>query len=617
MGLDKSRFTELQAKLDIYKSTLTEIYERYDQKLEELSLVRRVGDALRTTQTVESLAQALMALVAHEVEVDRVSLLTRDPQCPGLFLRAAYYSDREEFVFYPDNEKAWSEESLRSALAEAKTLENNPVFLSGSSSADNLGLDNQVQDNTGPEKTIDPDSWTGQVYLGGLIRDLAAVPARLDPLGQSSEGPRALALVPLATRSKPLGLLVLSRPAGQDFTPENERMLSIMADQASAALSNVLLFDDLSRVNQKILASEKRARETSDYLERLLETANDAILILDERGLIVYANRKAGQWGFGRQDLVGQEFRLLLEPSPELAFWEPGQPPPVDRVLEANLTNAQGERRALLISTSQAVGSPVAAPSPESSSFMLMVSDLTERRQLERQLLHSEKLASIGLLAAGVAHEVGNPLSTISGYAQILVSGADDESKEYLAAILEQTTRIQKILKELLDYSRPAQGLTETLSLPERLPRILGMLGSQKGLARLTIKYDFEPLGPYLVAMDRDHLTQVVIIIAMNAAQAMDGQTEPEPTLMVGLAREGAMVVLRLADNGPGMSERTRRRAFDPFFTTKAPGQGTGLGLAICQRIIDSYHGRLELTSAPGEGAAFAIYLPAATNESA
>jgi C4-dicarboxylate-specific signal transduction histidine kinase len=107
--------------------------------------------------------------------------------------------------------------------------------------------------------------------------------------------------------------------------------------------------------------------------------------------------------------------------------------------------------------------------------------------------------------------------------------------------------------------------------------------------------------------MDRDHLTQVVIIIAMNAAQAMAEQTEPPPTLFVGLLREGSEVILRLADNGPGMTEAVRKRAFDPFFTTKGPGQGTGLGLAICQRIVDSYHGRLELTSAPGQGAAFVI----------
>ncbi|MDR2141492.1 MAG: PAS domain S-box protein [Deltaproteobacteria bacterium] len=588
MGLDKSRFAELQAKLDIYKSTLTEIYARYDQKLEELSLVRRVGDALRSALTVESLAQALMAVVAHEVEVDRLSLSLYDPEGGGLLPRAAYFSDREEFVFYPPTAAPWLGALAEGALAG---------WLESAQGTGEAGFFEPA-----PEGALKVRGW-------------AEASAELDPLGSPTEGSRALAQVPLATRNRFLGLLTLSRPPGQAFTPENERMLSIMADQASAALSNVLLFDDLTRANQMLVDSERRARQTSDYLERLLETANDAILILDETGRVTYANRKAGQWGYSREDLTGQEFRLLLEEAPELADWAPGGPPPVDRILEARLRSSWGERRVALISTSRAEGSAVWSQSPESPSFMLMVSDLTERRQLERQLLHSEKLASIGLLAAGVAHEIGNPLSAISGYAQILAdvsdnAGADSEGerKEYLAAILNQTGRIQKILRELLDYSRPSQGISETVSLAETLPRVLSMLGSQRGMARLTIKYDFEPQGEYLVTMDRDHLTQVVIIIAMNAAQAMAGQTAPPPTLTVGLRREGGEVILRLRDNGPGMTEEVRKRVFDPFFTTKPPGQGTGLGLAICQRIVDSYHGRLELTSAPGEGADFAIH---------
>jgi PAS domain S-box-containing protein len=388
-------------------------------------------------------------------------------------------------------------------------------------------------------------------------------------------------------------------------------MLSIMADQASAALSNVLLFDDLSHTNLKLSTSEKRARQTSDYLERLLETANDAILILDEKGKVIYANRKAGQWGFSQAELVGREFRLYLEEAPELSDWQPGQPPPGDRILEAKLQNAKGEKRVVLISTSRAAGSPaVGSQEAGESSWMLMMSDITDRRQLERQLLHSEKLASIGLLAAGVAHEVGNPLSAISGYAQILADGVDDdlEKKEYLAAILDQTGRIQKILRELLDYSRPSQGLWETLNLAQHLPRILSMLGAQRGLARLKVIYDFDPNEQYPVTMDRDHLAQVVIIIAMNAAQAMHEQTQPVPTLEVSLTKSEREVILKISDNGPGMTAEIKRRVFDPFFTTKAPGQGTGLGLAICQRIVDSYRGRLELVTSPGHGAAFTIH---------
>jgi PAS domain S-box-containing protein len=567
--MQTTRLEDLEAKLDIYKSTLTEIYDRYTQKLEELSLVRRVGDALRTTMTVESLASALMASVAHEVVADRLALLLKENEGDKAVLRlvASYWTDNEEFKYYPESQgPLWQEPELSPGAG--------------------------VMEVSGPITIHEAQSG-------------------LDPTAQEPESPRALLLAPFLVRGRFLGLLVLSRPHIQPFSNENMHMLSIMADQASAVLSNVQLFDELSRINNRLSDSERRARETSDYLERLLETANDAILTLDSQGRVTYSNRKAGQWGWTKDELLNQEFRGFLEDDPRLAEWDAHSPPPVDRVLEAVLVTPTGERRTVLISTS-GVGMDELGHSDQ--SFMLMVTDLTERRQLERQLLHSEKLASIGLLAAGVAHEVGNPLSAISGYAQILGAGveSEEERQEYLTAILNQTGRIQKILRELLDYSRPSRGLSETLDLSEQLPKIMGMLESQRAIARMKLVYESGFGEPHPVTLDRDHLAQIVIIIAMNAAQAMAEQTEPEPTFTLGLSQEAGWVVMTLADNGPGMSPEVRARVFDPYFTTKGPGQGTGLGLAICQRIVDSYRGRLELSTSEGTGASFTIRWPKA-----
>jgi PAS domain S-box-containing protein len=594
--MDEKRFDELEAKLEIYKSTLTEIYERYDQKLEELSLVRRLGDALRSALSVESMASALMTAVAHEILVDRLSLLLRDQggdnkggdskggdikggdskggdikggdsnssnsNRGGLYLRAAYWTDSEEFRFFEEKDAT-------------------PFDFEG------LGI---------PEGEF------------GRPLSFPKAPAIMDPLGSPGEEPRALILAPFLVRHRFLGVMALSRPHSQEFSPDNAHMLSIMADQAGAALSNVQLFDDLSSANAKLIESERRARESSTYLERLLETANDAILTIDGSGRITYSNRKASQWGWTKEWLLGKDFRQFLEDEESLSEWRPGAPPPADRIYEAVLVNALGERREVLISSSSSGGEG-------SPGRMLMVSDLTERRQLERQLLHSEKLASIGVLAAGVAHEVGNPLSTIYGYAQILEGGADDEEerKEYIRAILTQTERIQKILKELLDYSRPSQGLAETLELSEHIPRIINMLKAQRVFSRVKVVLELDSGGrSHLVTMDRDHLTQVLVIIAMNAAQAMSGQTDPPPSFTVTLMKEPGKVILKMRDNGPGMTAEVRRRVWDPFFTTKGPGEGTGLGLAICQRIVDSYRGGIELITAPGEGSSFSISFPEA-----
>ena len=570
-----ARLKELEAKLDIYKSTLTEIYEQYDQKLEELSLVRRMGDALRTTRSLEALSQSLLETVAHEVAVDRlVLMLTNEKRgAARLFIRAAYWADQEIFSFFePLQAVPWSLNSL------------------------------------GP---LAPDD----ELMTPLT--IASAQPEYDPLGRPEDGPRSLVFLPLMVRHRLLGLMVLSRPDQSPFSPEDERMLAIMSDQAGSALSNVLLFDDLTRVNQRLVESESRARQVSNYLQRLLETANDAMFTLNQEGVITYANRKAGQWGWTKEQLLGREFRgFLLADSESVPGWGPGAPPPADEVFEAVLVNAAGERRDVILSTSRVGGDEEEAGEiggefgEAYASWMVLASDMTDRKYLERQLIHSEKLASIGVLAAGVAHEVGNPLSAISGYAQILTAGVDseDERQEYLSAIVNQTGRIQKILRELLDYSRPSTGQAEVFDLAEALPRTMSMIEAQRVFRGVKVSYDLdEAHRPHLVAMDRDHLAQIVIIIAMNAAQAMGGQGQFRIALSRGPA---GWVRMSFTDTGPGIPPELVDRLFDPFFTTKNPGEGTGLGLSICQRLVDSYQGRISVKSSPGQGSTFIISFP-------
>jgi PAS domain S-box-containing protein len=584
MAPELQKLKELEAKLDIYKSTLTEIYEQYDQKLEELSLVRRIGDALRSSRSLENLSRSLLETVAHEVSVDRlVLMLNLDRKGANqLLIRAAYWADHEIFSFFePIRAVPWSLNVLGDLAPQ-----------------------------------------------GELLSPLAVMSAapEYDPLGRPEDSQRSLVFLPLTVRHRLLGLLVLSRPDAHPFSPEDERMLAIMSDQAGAALSNVLLFDDLNRGKERLRESESRARQVSNYLQRLLETANDAMFTLSQDGRITYANRKAAQWGYSREELLGREFRDFLAEPERINGWEASSPPPADQVFEATLLNAAGEKRDVIISTSQvgneeddlpgrSVGGPGGGPGGEFgdtyASWMLLVSDMTDRKYLERQLIHSEKLASIGLLAAGVAHEVGNPLSAISGYAQILEAGgnSEEEQHEYLEAIINQTGRIQKILRELLDYSRPSKGLAELLDLSEALPRTMSMIQAQRVFRNIEVSFNLdEAHGPHLLLMDRDHLAQIVIIIAMNAAQAMKG----EGSFKISLSRDPGWVRLKLQDNGPGIPPEVAGHIFDPFFTTKNPGEGTGLGLSICQRLVDSYEGHIDLKSAPGQGAQFIISLPEA-----
>ena len=561
----RTRLHELESKLETYKRTLAEIYRQYDQKLEELSLVRRMGDALRSTRELKDLARTLLENVAHEAAIDRLTLMLMltGEEADGLGIRAAYWADQEKFSFFEPS-SPWA-----------------------------LDL---------------PGERGGGGLPAAPLTILSAAP-EYDPLNRPGDQARSLVFLPLVVPDRPLGLLVLSRPESRPFTPDDERVLAIMGDQAGAALANVLLFDDLTRVNRRLMESESRARQVSGYLARLLETANDAIFTLDRRGQITYANRKAAQWGWSKEALTGREFRNFLAEPDRMPGWEAGLPPPADQVFEGVLIDASGRKRDVILSTSQVVGQDEAGGPYENdyASWMVLATDLTEHRQLERQLIHSEKLASIGLLAAGVAHEVGNPLSAISGYAQILESGAESEAerREYLGAILTQTGRIQKILRELLDYSRPSGGLAAEVDLVEAIPRIVDMIKSQKIFREVEVALDLGP-GPNLVSVNPDHLAQITVIIAVNAAQAMAGRGRFE----ISLSRKPGWVIISFTDTGPGIPPDIAGRLFDPFFTTKSPGEGTGLGLSICQRLVEGARGRLEAQSPPGGGAAFMVFLP-------
>jgi two-component system, NtrC family, sensor kinase len=252
-----------------------------------------------------------------------------------------------------------------------------------------------------------------------------------------------------------------------------------------------------------------------------------------------------------------------------------------------------------------------------------MTSSLLLQRE---QLIRSEKLASVGQLAAGVAHEIGNPLAAVLGYAEILRSDAAaqagsggpllsaDERKDALDRVKAETQRIHRIIQDLLDYSRPTREeaqATEPLAVLRSAEALLRPQARFRGV-KLATEPDVSSWPQVLVSPGR--LRQVFVNLLLNAADAMDGQgtvTIRATATTTSGPQAHPVVRLLLHDEGPGVSLDLARKIFDPFFTTKSPGQGTGLGLSISRSIIESYHGTLELTPTEGKGASFLITLPA------
>ncbi len=230
----------------------------------------------------------------------------------------------------------------------------------------------------------------------------------------------------------------------------------------------------------------------------------------------------------------------------------------------------------------------------------------------QRELLSSEKLASVGRLAAGVAHEIGNPLSSIQGYLEI-INKRDylrQSDRDMVSRVQDEVKRINEIIKELLDYSRPQDESLSLLDLNESVDSALTLLSAQKGCDNIEIKTELGAL-PMLEA-NRSSMKQLIMNMVMNSIQAMpEGGSLGVITRAAERGGEQGMELM-VEDTGPGVPEELIDRIFDPFFTTKQPGQGTGLGLSICYRIVENLGGRIEVKSSPENGSMFTVWLPAA-----
>lgn len=234
---------------------------------------------------------------------------------------------------------------------------------------------------------------------------------------------------------------------------------------------------------------------------------------------------------------------------------------------------------------------------------------IQEIRRMQAQLVQSEKLAAIGKLAAGVAHEINNPLTGIMGFAELMLQSGDLSSRqrEDVQSIMEQSRRCRRIVQNLLQFSRRKKGNNETVNLDPLLEAGLQLM--KYDLIRSNIEVQKHLPGDLpAVQGDPAQLEQVFLNLIANARQAMEGKKDG--LLKILASTEAGKVVLRFEDNGCGISEEDLGKVFDPFFTTKPVGQGTGLGLSISYGIIQQHHGTLRVESRAGAGAAFIITLP-------
>ena len=343
--------------------------------------------------------------------------------------------------------------------------------------------------------------------------------------------------------------------------------------------------------------------------ETTFDAIQDPVAVLDAEGRVVRANRAfADAAGRDVRALAGLLCAELLGPP------EAGSPDPI----AASLRDAGPRTQEARYRVFGGVRQVTTAPLGEGQGLVALLKDLTQHKQEQERALLGARLADVGRLAAGVAHEINTPLASIALRAESLLKSAEDPRLEelesfrnfrrYLKTIEEETFRCKKIIGALLEFSSSRKRESRVVDLNLLAERAADLVGHQMKLKQVTLALDLAPDLPSLPA-DDGQLRQVLIALLMNALDATPAGGHVAIETRRG---EPASVILSVSDDGAGIPEEARDRIFTPFFTTKPVGKGTGLGLAICHGIVTAHGGEIRVESEVGRGTRMSVVLPAA-----
>jgi two-component system, NtrC family, sensor kinase len=431
---------------------------------------------------------------------------------------------------------------------------------------------------------------------------------------------------PLRFEGQALGALVVAFDKRGDCGQTEERLVDAAAQQAALAARISTLYEAARSASVTLAREVERRTAEAESQRRFTEAIIDSLpvsLYAIDRAYRVVAwnrNRELGGQGIPRRDVLGRNIFEVLTRQPREALegefdraFETGE---IEHI-EQESNSPDGSTRHWLISKV-----PMRIDGDDVSHVITVGEDITPRVNANRAVARTEKLAAVGRLAAGVVHEINNPLATISACAEALESrveegvygsGPDVEDlREYLQLIRGEAFRCKEITNGLLDFSRARAAEHAPVNLSEVVESAARLLAHQKRGA--AIKIDAElARGLPLVSGDVGQLQQAVIILAENGIDAMpEGGTLTLRTALEGGGEEGGgAVVIEVGDTGQGIAPEIREKIFDPFFTTKEVGRGTGLGLAVCYGIVTEHGGRIAVDSAVGRGTLFRISLPA------
>jgi PAS domain S-box-containing protein len=348
------------------------------------------------------------------------------------------------------------------------------------------------------------------------------------------------------------------------------------------------------------ITQRRQSEELRAMLFAAVEQSKDSVVITDPSGKIHYVNRSFEiTTGYSREEAIGQTPRVLKSGKHDRKFYETMWSTLTSgRVWQSTITN---RRKDGTLFEEEGNISPVINESGKITNYVAVKRDITERRKMEEILRQSDKMSAVGQLAAGVAHEINNPLGVILGFAQAVVRRlqANDPLEMPLKSIEKEAIRCKNLVQDLLTFSRASKAEREPLDINRAVEGALSLVTAQARMAHIEVKKELAPDLPRILG-NQNQVQQIIINLSNNAMDAM--MQGGVLTLKTEQFREGALswVCLKIIDTGPGIPPEIRPRIFDPFFTTKPVGKGTGLGLSLVHEIVKKHSGTVDVASRPG-----------------
>ena len=446
--------------------------------------------------------------------------------------------------------------------------------------------------------------------LGPPETTLAAIRARLESDSLVGDG---LALTRLTTGSRSLGVIVAR--TSREIRTEEFVILTTVGTMLAPALVHA---EQAHRLESEVALRTRQIEQQRRFTERIIDSVPFGLYVIDREFRIQAWNRKreTGMQGVSRDEAIGRTiFEILHRQPAELLRAEFEDVFATGRMSVFQMeSDASGGRRTYRISKI-----PMRVDDTAVTHVITIGEDITEWKDAQDRFAQAEKLAAIGTLAAGVMHEINNPLATIAACAESLQLRLKEladagkeipaESDDYFTIVDGEVQRCKKIVNGLLEFSRPRPAVKEAVDLNDVIERTLFLLKHHASFKKMSIELDLDRgIGP-AVAGNPEQLIQVFMALLLNATDAMEERGRVIIRTRRG-ARETDDIVAEVSDEGHGIKRPELQKIFEPFYTTKPPGRGTGLGLSICYGIIAEHGGRIEVDSKLGMGSTFRIMLP-------